>query len=149
MLFIPEMRGVELEAMFHQEGHIFLLEGALAVVLDLAGEILEDLRHATDADAEGGIALLPGEVTHLRGRAAEPVGAVALHIADDGAGGLVPGEAEEEVHMVSAPARAHKQAAAPAEDAAEVGMEAVAVNVGEERDAVLGAEDGVEVDAGE
>jgi hypothetical protein len=120
-----------------------VLVGELLVMFALAGDVGVDAVDARLADSEGGVAVLPMEISEIGSEGLKPFGGASLELLDDVREGIVLGEGEENVDVIFYGADDSRRALAIIKNSGQIRMQVRADVVVQHRRAMFGAEDQV------
>src|SRR5262249_18465147 len=134
---VPDVALVVGDAVALEEQAELVLEGAVSVVLLLAGDVGADGIDARLAEGEGAVAGLPLEPLEVRALGLDPLRGALLHLLDEVGDADRPGEAEEDMRVVLGTVAGEHRRLEVAKDSAHVGVQLALDLAVDERLAVL------------
>lgn len=145
---IPHISFIKRDVVAFEKCPVFILKRFLAVVFALVGDVLAHGFDIGSGNGEGSVSGLPCECGEFRALGFDPFRGRFFNILDDLADRDGPSEIEKQVSVVFDGIDEDGSAVEVLQDGGHVGMQRAADGIGDDRIAVLGAEDEVDVQAG-
>src|SRR3954466_3705147 len=96
----PKVAWIVVDSVAFEEGDELLLVGLDALMFRLIGDVTDRVIHLRDADAEGAVAFLPGEIAACRELVVDPFRRAAFDELDGLRNRHRRWQREEQVHMI-------------------------------------------------
>ena len=146
---VPDISFVILNGVFFQEATVFVLEGNLAMMFLLVGDVTDDGGLVARADGKRAVTRLPVEATEPGELFVNPLGGTGFDFLDQIGYGDGARQREKQMDVVGHGIGGEEITTAAPDDAANVAMKLVPPEIIEQRRAVLGAENQVNENIGE
>jgi hypothetical protein len=146
---IPHIPFIEGDAVPFQELSVFLLKRFLAVVLSLVGDVFANGFDVRFGNSESPITGLPAETDEPRSLRLDPFGRSLLDLLNGLTDRHRPGKIEEDVSVVIHGIDEHGSGPEVLQHGGHIGVEGIAHGIGDDGFAILGAEDQMNMKAGE
>jgi len=146
---IPHIPFIKCDVVAFEEGAVFVLEGFFLMMFALVGDVLADGFHVGFGDGEGTVSGLPCEGGEFRALGFDPFGGGFFDVFDDLADGHGSRQIEEQVGVVFHGVDENGSTSEILQYRGHVGVEGGSHGVRDDGFAVFGAEDEMDVKAGE